>query len=524
MLSNNIFNIAYGDNKEENPIDKVLTVGKLPSIQVGNVGPTEPGIKLGAEKIDSKLYGISDVAKPRTLELPALPQASADLSSNQNNEPAATQEQAPVSTSPQGNPNLGAALNFNFPELNMPQVQNGVPLPDLSGVGTTISGALNTKPVEEAVVETGKATYDASKDIAEAIGDATHPVSAIIGTVTAPVKQAIDEAINSISNLGVPKSDILSGSTIRQGSGLGYGEVKLGGSGAVLDVSKQLDTAFSDVVSGTAMHGVSGSDVFQVATDPKQFIQNKGAEAATNTLTNALGMSRGAATDIVSAISDPNKFIQNKGTETIANEVAKSIPGGGAGAANAVSTLLSTGDVGKAAEAGAKAVASQAVVDTVSGIANAIIPGAGVVLQVLASIFHYSCYLSTASLYHGFIDKEQYFDFTRYQLRYRGKDRVSKIMWIGYIVGFEPLYEKMLMDRDFALKMFNWVISPWHQHIKYCLGIGEFNFNGWVVTQFLKVYTMGAYFIRYQESKKVQGLLSEKNVLGVYRKIIKVLS
>ncbi len=460
--------------------------------------------------------------------------------------------------------------------IKFPEVDVTVESPDLTGfiekaqevtqpvveAGAAVGqAALETgEAVGEAVVETGKAIVEpvapVISEIANIVGEATRPVSEVVGAVTQPVGEAVATTVEAIGSALGEAANAFDGAAVKMGDGTGYGEIAIGDTGAVVDVSNNIDSIIADITAGTEAEGVAGKDIFNLATNPEEFVRDKGKDVASGVLSDTLGIDNEFAGDIVSAIDNPEEFAKTKGAEAVADFVVDAAGLGageavkqtgaaagtaattgtsvgtsvgavggaavGGGVASGVVALVEGKDAGQVAEAAAKGAATAAAVKTVSTVANAILPGTGLVIEAVAAIFQYSCYLSTSAYHHGFINMDEYLEFTRYRVNIQKDEPFATQTWLGYIMHYEPLYKDLIQNYTYAEEMYNKYTKHWLDHIKYLSGKGGFSIKGWWITQKIRYNCIRAYFNRYKEAQERRIALKGINVLGVYKRIIRI--
>jgi len=416
------------------------------------------------------------------------------------------------------------SVDLNTPDI--PSVDVNVPNIDLQPAidvaGSVLGKASETvsdlaQPIIDPVLEAGG-------DLLNVVGDSFSTVTDAIGSVTEPIGSIIKETVSGAGDaLGVAE-DIFKDSKIKKGDGSGYGEIGIGNTGTVLDVSATLDSTFADVTKGTVMEGISGQDLFDITTNPADFAAKKGGEIATDVLTKNLGMDNELAGDVVSAISDPEQFIVDKGIEKATDFISKAtginIDSG------VISELLDSGNIAKAAQKAAEAAAKRAATETtikvVSTAANAIVPGSGALIEAAARLFNYSCYLSTSAYHYGYISRDEYFQFTHYRIKIQSKEFLSTVVWLGYINLFEKPYSELIHNEKKASFIFKTITNPWLSHVRYLLGKGPFSIKGFIVTQALRVACIGAYLFNYRACEKRKKSLDGINVINIYKRLVSI--
>lgn len=417
-------------------------------------------------------------------------------------------------------------IDFKTPEI--PRVNIEGPQINLEPAITAVGGVLGrgAELTGEVVGAVAKPIGAAAEVSGEVIGSIAKPITEVIGSVAKPVGQAIQSVASGLEDL-----------KIKQGSGDEFGEIKMGDTGAVIDLSSQIEETISEITKDSAISGVKGKDVFDLAVNPNKFIKNKGREFSANAISESLGIESGFAKDIVDALDNPDAFIKKKGAKKAADFVvqasglnagkgiAEKIGGAGvsAGVISGVSELIESGDVGKAAESAIKGAATATAIRGISTLANIVLPGSGFVIEAASAIFGYSCYLSTAAYHHGWITKKEFLAFTHYRIKIQSKETLSTQIWLGYIMFFEPKYKTMIHNKKKSKIIYQLITKPWLIHIQYLLGKGRFNLRGFIMTQILKGICLGSYLLNYKKTKKTKKKLRNLNILNVYRVLIKII-
>ena len=380
--------------------------------------------------------------------------------------------------------------------------------------GEVVSGVAN---------EAGKALEPVAgiaKEFVDTVGDAIQPAAEFIKNATRPVQDAVNAAISPITEqLGEDANYLLGSSSITKGDGSDYGHVAIGGTGYSVDMSKVVDDAYSNITQGTQLEGTQGKDVYNLATNPSEYIKNQSESVTVDTLTNNLGMDSSLANSVVQAMQDPNKFVETASKEQVTDLISAGT-GVDSGLVGAGLDILSSHDAGKTvqkiAETAIKNTATNSTVHTISGIVNSVVPGAGVVAEVLAAVFHYSCYLSTGAYALNYLTKEEYLEFTRYRINIQSKEKTAHQVWIGYQIAFKPVYRLMLKNKLFAkLVMKTWV-NPWKNYIR-----NNYSLYDYVMAKSIKYISLFAYYLLPIKSHKLTKASSGVNVMDVYRKNIK---
>jgi len=88
-----------------------------------------------------------------------------------------------------------------------------------------------------------------------------------------------------VDDIGIKLGDmgldipIDSDSIIREGDGTGFGEITVG-DGIVLDVTNDIENTWNDITTDTVLRDSNAKDLFELANDPKKFVEDKGVEFA----------------------------------------------------------------------------------------------------------------------------------------------------------------------------------------------------------------------------------------------------
>lgn len=443
----------------------------------------------------------------------------------------ADQQGQPTDPSREGGGFNLPGIDLNLPDI--PKIDINLPSPDFQPAIDALGKALGkTAEVAGATVETaanpllagGEKAVGVLSDIGEFIGEKSQPISDVLVGVGETGSELINKTISEIKESlgGVDAS--FDDAQIRQGDGTKYGEVVIGDTGTVVDISKTIDKTVADLAKGTQLEGVTGQDIYNIATTPGTFIQEKGLEEGTRILNEKLGVDSSLAGDLAAVFESPEKYIKEKGRDAAINFIGKAtgISGINSGTVKGVSEVLGAKDLESGVKAAGRTAATEATIRTVSTTANAIVPGSGVVIEGIARFTGYSCYLSTSAYNHGFIDKDDYLKFTKYRTRIQRHQLFSEQIWLGYIMLFEPLCTKLIHDIRFASRVYRFVTKPWLSHVNYTLGWGRFSLSGFFVDIGIKAACLVAYAFNNKKAKARKIKLREVNVMSVYKKIIRV--
>lgn len=222
-----------------------------------------------------------------------------------------------------------------------------------------------------------------------------------------------------VGDIGIKLGDmgldipIDSDSIIREGDGTGFGEITVG-DGIVLDVTNDIENTWNDITTDTVLRDSNAKDLFELANDPKKFVEDKGVEFADDAFKKV--------TKDIPLIGD------------IAN----------------ISEIISNPD-----KAG-RAIATEsthAVLNTIPVIGN--------VISVIARIFRYSCYLATTAHMHGLITDKECLSFARYKIRHE-----NEFSRASYLTTFCLLNPLMVRSKTFTKIIFNIFTKHWLNYIK----------------------------------------------------------
>lgn len=392
--------------------------------------------------------------------------------------------------------------------------------PVASSIEQTVAPVTNAVGgvVKDVVDEAGNVAQDTIDYLHKTVGDISVPLPGLNIDLAPQLKGVSDY-------LGIDVPALSSDASVVKSDGSSYGHVAIGNSGYSVDISKSVDSVYNNVTEGTALAGTSGKDVYSAVTNPSDFVNNKTTEAATNLLSNNLGMDTGMAGNVVAAIKYPEKFVETQGKQAATDLISKQT-GLDSGLVGAGLDALSSGDIGKAASKAAEVVVKQAasntVVHAVSGAANAIIPGAGMVVEAIAAIFHYSCYLSTGSFATGKLTRSQYLEFTKYRIKYQANEPFAQQVWIGYQIAFEPVMKKMIADQKFADSIHEKLVEPWYRYIRHHTHNEPLKIRDWVRAESIRAISLMAYYLHPAKRVRMAKELTGINVLQTYRDVIRL--
>jgi hypothetical protein len=268
-------------------------------------------------------------------------------------------------------PTLDLGVDLSLDGINLPELK----VPDIPIPNT------NLEPVEEAMSAVEQATKPVVDNAIDAVKDVASTTEQVIAPVVQETAQVAETTYNTvrdelskvvadiplplaslpdIPNLDLEMPDlsvtfpeidtkyITDNSFVKKGTGEEYGEVAIGNTGFVVDSSKIVDDVYNNVTKDTILEGTAGKDVFDLVSDPQKFAENKLNQGIEDTLVNNIGIDSGIAGGIVDVLKDGNV---DQAVKKVAAEVVES-----------------------------------AVVSTVCRGIDAVIPGAGVVVEVVYNI------------------------------------------------------------------------------------------------------------------------------------------
>lgn len=407
--------------------------------------------------------------------------------------------------------------NLDFSAPDIPQVDLNSMQPDfqpaIDAAGEAIGGAANVLAEEaEPIIEP---ILEGAEELMGAVGS---PISDAASFISEPAAKAMAETAQVVGDAMGLTAEQFQDTKVVRSKGDEYGHISIAG-GVSLDVSDKMEALFSDGVKGTQLEGAEGRDLFELSTSPSSFLERRGAEGGASILADKFGMDSEMSNDLMSAIQSPDSFLAEKGEDKAIDLISKGT-GVDSGTIGMLKGTLGAKDIEEAGENIAKKVASDVVVNTVAGVANAVVPGSGAVIKVIAEVFKYSCYLSTSAYTHGYISKKEYLQFTRYRMDIQANEWFSTPVWLGYIELFDKRYDRLVDDKKYAERMYKIVTNPWLRHIQYLNGVGDFSFKGWAVTQGLRIACLGSYLLHYKKANRRKANLKDMDVMKVYRRII----
>ena len=239
-------------------------------------------------------------------------------------------------------------------------------------------GQKAVQPVLDKVNEIGDFVSKGVTSVGDVLNNATKDLQKDIGKSLSGVADALGETGKNVQ-------EFMKDAQVREGDGTKYGEVKLGKSGYVVDVSAQMDKTIDTVFKGTGLEG-QGQELFRAITNPNEFATEKGKELLTKN-----GMVGEDVDKIVEALDNPEEFLKTKGVEEGTKfaldklgRQSDQLLGGGISAG--LKKLIDGGDVKGALEAGGKAYVNGMATKMLSGVANAIVPGLGFLLEGVGAL------------------------------------------------------------------------------------------------------------------------------------------
>lgn len=327
------------------------------------------------------------------------------------------------------------------------------------------------------------------------------------GISTPDLTQFLGDASNGLS-LDVTSKE--SQSIVRKGSGDLFGEMKLGDTGLVVDTTGDINNFFKEATKGTQLENADVAKVYNAITNPQDAMVDMGKDFAESYLGEGGG-------EIVELASNPGEYIKNKGID----EASKAVSNMTGLDSDIVNNLLQ-GDTQEVVDSVVKKGGTEATKLVVEQVGNAIIPGMGSAIKLIADIFNYSCYLGTAAYAGGYIDKKDYLIFSKYRLRVQSKEPLSKKLWLGYLVSFKNIYKLQLKSRILNSILTHLITKPWLKHMKYKLGLGPFSFIGKFISGMIKAISLCSYYLFYGSAKRLEVKVFSLDILMFYKKVIKI--
>ena len=289
-------------------------------------------------------------------------------------------------------PTINAGIDFSAPVLPEIRVDNNLQLPDL----TDVSNALLTflKPPEisapvalpsieaPSLVNELKGPAQALSEfmsIGNALKGESNPLAGVTGNdIIAPVKSLIDNTLKDLSFETGISMGLMSDANIKQGGASQFGEVQVPGTNLVVDMSQQANKLFTDVTKGSVLEGVNANDVVAFASNPMQFVAQQGAQAAGEFISQMTG---GAADGATSLLVD---VLSGKDAGKVAEDAIKNVVTSNLGVVGG--SIISDIINGKNADEIAGNVMTNVLVNMAGNALNAVIPGAGVLLSLVAPL------------------------------------------------------------------------------------------------------------------------------------------
>ena len=144
--------------------------------------------------------------------------------------------------------------------------------------------------VGETLAKGAKPVIDTAEGIIDWVGDQTKGLDDLLNNVGVGDEYTkwIDDALSNVSDV---VGDNTQGIGIRKGDGSGYGEISLGdgSSGLVVDISEKVDDLTNNVLKGTDLEGVKGSDLWSLIDDPESFAKNLAEDTVTKAISDKMG-------------------------------------------------------------------------------------------------------------------------------------------------------------------------------------------------------------------------------------------
>jgi len=228
-------------------------------------------------------------------KLPEAPEAPSNQSQPTNdNQPSKDVAPAqdviqPVDNAP--NPYLPPTIDFTIPEIpplnaDLTPDLTGVKVPNLPPVDVVAPDLTGT--IDFTVPEIPPLNADLTPDLAAIKVPDLPPVGVIapdLNKLIDPAKKELDK-INI--DLGIPPG-LMDDASLKVGDPTKFGQIGVPGTVGYVDVSDKSNELYKGVVIGTPLEGVSADDVLSLVRDPKQFVIDKGSDAAAETINNMTG-------------------------------------------------------------------------------------------------------------------------------------------------------------------------------------------------------------------------------------------
>lgn len=414
-------------------------------------------------------------------------------------------EEAPAedSSGQDGSTGDGLALDIDFPEFDISGPDVSISGPDLSVTGPEIPatnaqvdfpelGDVSLPPVDFSlpIIDPSLTGLDLPEGMNILDGDMIN----ISGLGSFNLGDLGINALNigefdwaSLHQAGLNSFDILNGQAATNAGVTAYdgsfGQVRIGNGDLALDIGTDLNNAYENITTDTMLGGVAAGDLWDLATNPTQFVENVGADMAEGVLIGNLGMDAGQAGVLVD--------------------------------------ILGSGDVGAATQNVAENYAWRATTAAVGRTIDSVLPGVGVVVEFVANLFSYRCVLSTGAYECGLINKKEYLKFTRYRLQVQSKEPMATQVWVGYQIAFDPTYRLMKKNRHFARFIYWLLIRPWGNCVDWKLGARRIPLMSYIQFRTIAGISIVTYYLNYKKSKLIEKIREGVNVMDSYKHTIR---
>jgi len=343
----------------------------------------------------------------------------------------------------------------------------------------------------------------------------------LTGGTTAGVDVPEPRPVDSESKANLAKDLGLNDFSVGRHDPTRFGSILIDDSGESIEAPDLVDEVTKSLFKGTALENANPSTLVDISNSPDEVLKNAsvgdGAE-----LLEGLGMEAELAVNTAAIFAKPKEWVEEKGTkesiDLLNKEFDMKIPE--TAAAEEVVATLETQTAKEKRDAKVKKTTTDVTLKAVETGLNVAAPGIGTLVVFLAKASGYSCYLSTSAYKFGFIDKKEYFEFTRYRLDIQRHEFLSTPIWLGYISFFEPRYERLIEDEIYVSSYYR-LFRPVLDHAKYKLGSGPFSFKGLLGMGILKTICLGSYLLNYKKSKKKKKKLKGLDIVALYRSIVR---
>lgn len=127
-----------------------------------------------------------------------------------------------------------------------------------------------------------------------------------------------------------------------------------------------------------------------------------------------------------------------------------------------------------------------------------------------------TCVLGTSCFHHRLISEDDLMAMCRWRMKTQKNEWLSDERWLGYMIGFKPLAEKMMDNQKLARFVYWLIVRDWVRKSK-----GECNMS--IRIFLMSVYSLSVYYLKKKECEELRKKIptTAKGVLKFYKKIIK---